>query len=174
MSNTTFSNIIASLPSLTANERKEIIKWCKAVPSASDEEAWVTVKTPLTPVDPDDWLAFAIGDFLISRGLVKRRYAYRELLAATVSLPNYVLNSDHLRKFLISKTGKLSVQETQQLGHVVVGALVAHLERIPGIEQQGMSARLLMNNIGKIPQALDGELPGYLANGMLRMVLPRK
>jgi hypothetical protein len=78
---------------------------------------------------------------------------------SSVAQRNYVLNAVGVEP---------REYELQYLGDVIITALLNHIDWMGGIDTDKV-----MSNIHRIPAALDGELPGYVASGLLGLLLLR-
>lgn len=180
MRSVAFEEIKLALLKLPSEERAELSAWCKGANEVCGrtkakpvEKTSESFTKRLQPISDDDWLAHAIGRALIKRGLVRRNSANAALAIASAKLTKYSGNSIRIRQFLTKAMGgEVSEYQKVHLGDLVVAILIKHLERVPAIAVQGIGPKLLLSNINLIPQALDGELPGYVQNGMLYWALP--
>jgi hypothetical protein len=161
-----FDAIKLALPKLTAAERTEIIERCKAFGSLSKSGK---VQVERSELDPHDWLASAIGSVLIARGQATPQNYW--FLMQRAMPHHYVENSLAMRTWLLNAASlkKPTHIQTAKLGKTAIGALVTYLTSIPTFN--GVGPKVLMNNINSIPQALDAELPGYVENGLFRIVV---
>jgi len=181
MADTTFDDIIRALPLLTPQQRAEIIAWCKAMPSAKAN----SVSTPAEKnsdltIDKDDWLAEAIGRFLVKQRLVHKNGADHLINKTLMKIPQYLEDSRHVRQLILNNiNGEVSTRLLRLLGDACVKILVLYLEKIHiqvggtwvPLADQGMSAALLMRYTYRLPTAIEGELPGYAANRMIGLIL---
>lgn len=190
----TFADIKRAIPSLSLQQREELVLWCKAVPGAA-----VSVgKEAPTTIEPDDWLASAIGRALVKRGMATSKGIGGHLRNAVARVPNYPSASREVRDLLRSHLNENPTErQLQHLGDIAIGALINVIEisgpskeliaelvtlKVPGtviarIRKMGspeLSARRLLTNIGRVPGALDKELPNYMAAGLLTMVVGKR
>ncbi len=77
--------------------------------------------------------------------------------------PAYQQASEEVRQHLNERVGILKSSETAALGQLSAKALASYLERghVP------ISPSTLLNNISKVPVAIDASYPGYLEAGLL-------
>lgn len=108
-----------------------------------------------------------VSDYLLNGVVYELRR--RGLLGSSSGLPHRLRTSEYSRlsadvqKHLDQNVGPLTVVEATALGQLAVRALASYLERgnIP------ISPSTLINNISKVPIALDASYPGYLEAGLL-------
>jgi len=160
------------LPELSKEELKEILQWANGL-AGMGRMAEAIAPTPKgNMITEDDWLAYAIGRAMISRGQFTTKNVNMRLALAARITPAYKEASLQQRTTLLAQVSKhepLLEYELQYLGDVVINALINNLAWMDGLD-----AETLMRNIDRIPKALDAEFPGYAANNLLRLLLPHR
>lgn len=147
--------VLRALPKLQPHELRQI----QLKAGASLALSGVTAKQIIQD-DP-------IGDYLLDGVIAELRR--RGLLGQSGGLfkrlmpPAYQEASAGVRKHLNERVGQLKAGELAALGQLSARALADYLERgrVP------VSPATLMNNISKVPVAIDASFPGYLEAGVL-------
>lgn len=181
-----FEEIKLALPGLTPEQRRELGQWCQVGKK----------KSHVIPLDADDWFADAVGDYLCRKGMsIKDEVRLHLTIVAHRLDIDYHKASKAMREELSEHVDIDDGTSRLWFGRVVVKALVEMLsdQRLPGylIDQldacrvpytliadinnqfakRPIDADLLFENVSRVKEALEHELPGYLASGMLPVVL---
>jgi hypothetical protein len=131
--------------------------------------------TPDETPGTDDWLTEGIVSELVRRGLLRKQ---QDGFWRRSAPKGYSANAEVQREFLIDASRKdlpgrvclpLSIQEKYALGRVVGRALADYLANTPGF-----GLKVMLQNINKIPEALDASFPGYVAAGRLSLLIKVK
>ena len=114
-----------------------------------------------------DWLSEGIVSELHRRGLQRkllvgywRKWAPKGYAAGVLAV------REQLRAAV---RRPLTTGEQYALGRLAARALADYLQGVPGF-----GLKVMLQNISKVPEALDNSYPGYLADGMLGMLLSRR
>lgn len=148
--------IVKLLPELKPNELVEVRKRLQALTS---------ITAPAPTKATDDWLENCITEELIRRGVSfgtdwkgrmpkgyrQQAEAVREFLTKAVTV-----------NALPVRTQPLTSAEKYALGRVTARALADYLSW-----QEHFGLKVMLQQINKIPEALDASFPGYVASGML-------
>lgn len=118
------------------------------------------------PVEDVDWLTEGMVTVLIGKGLMLRGLNWK-----VVAPRNYIQDCAAVRALILDAVRRpCSLTEKYVLGRLVATALFDYLHNgFPGLGLKGM-----LQNVTKIPQALDASYPGYLKAGMLGALLRNK
>lgn len=164
-------DIIAALPSLSAQERGRLLQAMRALPAGggalgAPEPFTRQEKGPSRGAEGDIELCLsAISDVLRKRGLefaspfVLRKHPGYGAFAAKV--PSVMAL---LRKATTSRV------ELSYLVELSVGLLYEDLTRMGAT---AVSSRLIINHFHRVPSVLNKAFPGYLAAGLLGRVIKR-
>lgn len=176
--NTTLADIRSALPSLSADQRGEVVRLCKAL--GIDKDAVVITNgggnNPKYEIEVTDWLADGIVRKLRERGLITTMSNSPQVILGPLVkyVPEYPRESAAMREWVLSKfppgTEPTNSRKLMWLGDTLISALITTLMKNTFLEAQGLSPTLLMRHIKRIPQAIDAELPGYLQNGLLHTI----
>lgn len=110
----------------------------------------------------DDWLTDGICNELVRRGLLRKGMDWRR-----VAPKNYRRDVAGALEFLFAALRRpLTTPEKYALGRVVALALADYLANTPGF-----GLRVMLQGVRKVPEALDRSFPGYVASGMLYMLI---
>jgi len=117
------------------------------------------VPTPPAPLNDEDYLLAGIEAELRRRGLLGQRADLAYLVKQNA---NFGARSAEVRAGLIN-CGAVNATERAALGLLAARALAAYLERghVP------VAPTTLLNNVAKVPVAIDASFPGYLEAGLL-------
>lgn len=169
-----FDKAMGLIPALTADECAKLITFMRAQGKVKSPPAQSKVEQ-VKPEEPksdraaphEDWLFLGICRVLQERGLLTQ--------SASKSLwfrlpPNFVKNSEEIRKYLLGFTGHLHFNDLLNLGYVVALALIHWCESwMDSIEPTRM-----LGLVSRIPEAIEHAYPGYLESGMFIFLLPRR
>ena len=107
----------------------------------------------------DDYLFNGIMVELRRRGLLGRN----SILTSGILSVKYRQSSAQIRALFKEQLGELKPVEYAALGQLAAKALADYLEQA----NVTIGPSVLVNNIEKVPQALDASYPGYLEAGLL-------
>lgn len=157
MSKKSLDEILKLLPELSKVELSTVRNHCSGLISIGKEK-------PSISEIRQDWLLEGILQELRSRGLgetIPSEFFIRN----KSSFGNYAERSEKIRKLVGNAIGNSSV-DLLALGRVL-GRLLA--QRVNSFAP--ISLETLLRNVGMIPEAIDAAYPGYLAAGMLPMLV---
>lgn len=111
----------------------------------------------------DDWLLQGMGNELRRRGLIAGK------IWAGLLPKNWDEKSSSVREFLLKGVGSKRLNHTEKLAlaQMATSRLIAHFE--PWADR--ITPNLIINNIQRVPQALEESFPGYWASRMLGVCL---
>jgi hypothetical protein len=144
---------------------KEVLKLLPKLNASELEIVRVRVAflagTASTPNKENDWLLEGVTEELRRRGLWMRRYAVPAKLLPSGYQEKSRVVREHLLKGLGSR--KLRPVDGLLLGRTAASVLADYLihAKVP------ISPKTVLNNLDKIPVALEAAFPGYWASGML-------
>ena len=156
MSNPALQTVLKHLPGLKPEEQQEVKKRLDFLLGSKPKN------------DVSDWLVEGVCAELVRRGLLAGKSAgYSSQLWNKVTPKSYAKDSEAVRVFLTENIFyALTVAETYALGRLVARALADYLQNTPGF-----GLRMMLQQISKVPEALDASYPGYLAAGMLSRLI---
>lgn len=193
MTNTTFDRVARLLPQLTDEELAAVKDRCTVL-SKTGKQVIVRKKLTLHRADPNDWYAHGVGAYAISKGWCRKgEVAVIISQKGIAHLPNYVEQSAGYRSIIQNKLPKkLKQVELEQLGVHVAEAMVLYIERInerrltwwleqnsqtPGEPRTPQPKPILidvyslLSHVCHMPEAIELQFPGYLASGLLGMII---
>lgn len=115
----------------------------------------------------NDWLLEGLTCELRRRGLWLKNYPLPQLMFSS----DYGVKATAVRTHLTEGAGsdKLTTVQLIALGALGVSALMDYLAKI----RVPVGPKTVLNNLDKIPVALEESFPGYWASGMLRCCIER-
>lgn len=147
-----YQQVLKLIPELTASELKQVQARISVLTQASDT----------APVQV--WLLDGIFYELQRRGLITSGV---ETFPFLTGAKKYKEQLDIVgERILTEVVVPLSTVEKQALGRLVARALVDYLRDIPGF-----GLRVMLQQVSKVPEALEASYPGYLGDGMLGMLV---
>lgn len=156
MSGPNLKSILLLLPTLEVEEIRQIKDRVDAILALSPTDS---------VVEGEDWLGQGICIELRRRGLVRGD--------AQIRAPDkaFIRDQKEMSEFLVERIGRpLKSVEKAVLGQVAARALADYIGH-----SAPLSMRTMMQNVSKVPQALEDSFPGYLASGMVeKMIRERK
>ena len=149
--------VLMIIPTLKPDEQLEVKKRVDFLLSS-------ILTHPSRPVQ-DDWLTEGIVTELIRRGSLHKGMDWKK-----VAPKGYNKSVENVREFLSRAVRKpLNTAEKYALGRLVARALSDYLANTPGF-----GLKVVLQNVNKVPEALDASYPGYAASGMLGMLIKVK
>jgi hypothetical protein len=143
----------------------------KLLPQLSPEEQlevkkrvdYLLKEIPTHPSRPaDDWLTEGVCSELVRRG-----YLHKGMDWHKVAPKGYSKTVEVVREFLLKAVRRpLNTAQKYALGRLVARALADYLENVPGF-----GLRVMLQNLDKATPALDASYPGYVASGMLGLLI---
>ena len=112
----------------------------------------------------DDWLLEGIYTELRTRGLFQGRLPIEQLKKTA---PNYERDSRKLQEHFAPVLADLNAVQCAAFWRVAAGALAEYL-----LHTAPIGPRRLLGNVHRIPEAFEASFPGYLASGLVPMVVP--
>lgn len=161
----TFDQVRAMVPSLNPADRRKLamlldrFQGSTSIKSVSRHES----------LDAD-WLFQGLLKELKRRGAPD--FTMRKISFLRSIAPNYELASQEVRVYFEKKITNPSPTELSALGVILARALAAHIESWRN--GPTVSMRSLLLNVGSAAEALDNSFPGYVAGGMLPMMIGRR
>lgn len=174
----TYTTVSKLLPTLAPADLKKVRDRCNALLGSVVLEA-PAEKGKLIKPEPSDWYAAAVKRYALKRGWFNSKEINIALSQkALAHLPEYIIQSRHVRAHLEARLGlRLRFDQLIAVGDIAVQALVLFYERTNEWRSRQMQTpisidiKLLMAKIDRLPEAIEMQLPGYLANGMLGLVV---
>lgn len=120
-----------------------------------------------------DYLTDAVKRFCLKRGLVTRGDANLAMKRTIERLTKYPQDNEMIRRWIEEKIEPQTEAEKQHVADIFVQTLYTHLNHSSYYREHGIGPHELLINIRRIPTAVDGELPGYAANGLLKLLVRR-
>lgn len=161
-----FTDIISTLPRLSAEQLEEVRKRISALQALSGKTAGKIEAAPIQAADEFDYLLEGVLEEIRARGLgptIPGGFRIRKLK----SFANYSEKSGRIKELLAKNLGPgIKRAEYRALGLILARSLARSLEVWTEI-----SLDTMLRNIDKIPDALDQAFPGYLNSGLLHMLL---
>lgn len=150
---TNLQTVLKLLPDLKPHEQIEVRKRLDFLTQSNPFQAKKSAR--------EEWLEDCVTEELLRRGITFGSDCKGRLPKG------YWQESEAVRKFLLKAIDKpLSTAEKYALGRVTARALADYLENTPGF-----GLKVMFQQINKVPQALDASFPGYIADGMLGMLV---
>jgi hypothetical protein len=135
-------------------------------PELAKVGALVQLRLSCRPVEPrDDWLLEGIYAELRGRGLFSTGRLTQEQLRKIA--PNYMQDVAKLREHFAPVLDGLSDVRLSAFWRVAANALAEYL-----LYTGPIGPRRLLSSVHRIPEAFEAAFPGYLASGLVHMVLP--
>lgn len=161
------TDILAALPSLSADERAAIVSAIKALTQLEGKALPAAPAAPALPAINHDaeLLLEAICDFMRDRGL---EFSSSQLVKRTDGYRAFLRRSDFVPKWL--EPSKLSRVEKRLFLAQMMPVLYEYLTW--GQSAIGMKQMLL--NAYKLPAVVEVQLPGYAKRGLLRLTIRRE
>jgi hypothetical protein len=160
-------SIIAELPKLSPAELEIVATWVAANKNLPGKSRATKART----VGDDDWLLAGIASELSDRGLLPKEGGYGKLLRLP-SYPVYKNTSpqvlDQLEPFLRLREKPWPRPRLFALGKLFAYLLARYISYYP-VEPDRM-----LKNIGRLIVALEASFPGYLASGLIPILLERE
>lgn len=170
-----YDDVIAALPSLTADQRRNVIKAAKASGGIAsdapkdDQKKWQKkelTKEQCATLD-EDWLFEGIYQCLYKRGMLTRSGG-RYTLINSGGYKKYLEQREAVAEYLADVERQLPTKTRHRpvLARVFAEAMASYLEslRVFGITQ-------MLSQIDKLPAAVEKAFPGYIASGLLSAIL---
>ena len=163
MSRVILSKILFLLPRLTPEEldhlRKQVSGRLKLTGSP--------IPSGLPQRPELDWLLEGFYHVLRARGLLAAKG--RLPMGALGNLaPKYAEESEAVRELLLSRIKpQLNAVQCLKLGQVCGAAMADFV----GGWAAPLGPKLLLRNVSRVPEAIEGAYPGYLRAGMLRLLI---
>lgn len=148
------STVLLALPQLNADELKVVRSRVGASSSLAGSS---TVEATLG--NGGDYLLEGLCQELRRRGALGRE----KRLPARLIPQGYAEKAADVRDYFAKHLGTLSAGELSALGQLMGEALALYLEK-RGVP---IAPSTLLNNISKVPTAVDAAFPGYLEAGVL-------
>ena len=123
-------------------------------------------RTNTTSVENEDWLLLGILNELRRRGLDDRD-TFR--LKKVSSYASFNTQSENVRSLLLKVAPDLTAIQRRALGETAAKALADFISTWTPPRETNRENLLML--VSKIPEALDWAFPGYMAAGMLGMVV---
>jgi hypothetical protein len=159
----TLDELLTALPSLSFEELEQVQKTTESLLSLS--------KKP-SQEENSDWLLAGILEVIQAKGLSYTVPEFFKIKKDTAH-GGFLPKSRKIRTFLETELKNSSNKIPKRVdlytfGHRCAGMLYDYLE--PSHE---MSLDSMLRNVEKLPLAIEASFPGYLAAGLLRMLLKR-
>ncbi len=148
--------MLASLTSLNRSQLEEIRRRAAFL---------LQHKSGPASVEDEDWLLTGILTELRHRGQDDRNLRLKK----ASSYASFQSQSERVRAVLEDLAPDLSVVELKALGEVAANALAVRLERWTEVSRENM-----LRYVSQVPEAIEGCYPGYMASGMLCVVVTHK
>lgn len=148
--------IVASLRSLSRSQLEDVRR----------RAALYLQHSKPSTVEDEDWLLIGIRTELSRRGL-ESRDTFR--LKKPSSFASYQTQSETVRSLLLSAAPDLTAVQRRALGEIAAKALADFLtswQKPPTISREA-----LLRRVSRVPEALDWAYPGYMAAGLLGVVV---
>ena len=160
MTSQTHRQVLKLIRDLSDDEAREVLGHLKArLQFTNGHEA-----APRGP-QADDWLLDGIRTVLVSRGHLATTWKpSRELIRRAA--PNYEVDSSLTRATLAQHLVDPHPVVLKALGRVAASTLADWL-CVP------VSLRTMLTNVSHVPEAFDAAFPGYLAAGLVHLILPK-
>lgn len=193
MANTTFDRVAKLLPQLTDAELAAVKDRCTVL-SKTGKQVVVRKKLTLHRPDPDDWYAHGVGAYAVSKGWCRKEEVAIILSQKGIAhLPNYVELSAAYRGIIQNRLPKkLKQVQLEMLGTHVAEAVALYIQQInerrltywleqvtqtPGEPRLPQPKPILIDvysllaHVAHMPEAIEYQFPGYLASGLLGMII---
>lgn len=149
---------------------EEVLKRIARLSAAEQAEvkkklsAWKDLGGGVPALEEEDWLYQALYYELGRRGLVAGKPPPLSKVANICS--SYLAVAEQVSAFLLKESRMKTAAEKVALGRVATRALADYLQ-----PSAPLGLKVMLNNVGKIPMALERSYPGYVAAGMLGWVV---
>lgn len=152
-----YDDILATVPKLSSTELRNIIKFCNAALSFRGAERH-------TDAGEDDWLLRGVLAELDSRGL----YAPSGFkIRSGTAYKGYTAKAAVVRDTIERAAPDMDITQLRLMGEVAAHELARM------ITWKTLSLEVLLDNINLVPEALERSFPGYIAAGLLHLVIRR-
>lgn len=170
MSATELAAVLRMIPNLTSVEKAQALARLKAT-SLGVDGGRALAEVP----DAADWLLEGMYFELRRRGLLgaQERVPARQVQRLA---PDWNSAAGAVRKLLAERLRYFGAAHSPRyaimlsLGNVAARALADYLEA----GQVPIGLKVLLTNVGKVPQAIDRSFPSYLESGMLHCLVVRE
>ena len=163
--------ITKHLNELSAEEREQLIARLKASLAI---QGGVKVDKNNIPAIADDCLTYAIRYVLVKRKVLPPKSATQLIYRVMERLTDYARNNELMRQWIEEQFLPKTEAERQHFAIECVEMLYNYLNKFEFWRDKGVGPYELMINLTRIPSAVEGELPGYAASGLLRIILTPK
>ena len=160
----TAREIEKKLISLNNAELDEVIKRAKYLRGHSVNGA---VAARRDPPDAKDWLLEGLYSELKTNGFDGMLPPYNKVPTIT-GYDDYVVFSAGLRAEFEKRVPNMTRLQKLQLGRVLARAYARELSQFPGV-----SLRAMLQQIDRLPDAVERSFPGYLRSGVLALLIHR-
>ena len=155
----TYQQLVSSLPTMSKSQLTKL----------RQHVAFLLQHSPIDPVQPvedEDWLLRGILTELDRRGLnVGKDFKIRR----DSSYASFRAQSESVRAHLLRMVPNLTAVQRRALGEVCGRELALYLaswQSAPEINRHTM-----LTYVSRVPEALERSFPGYMAAGLLKMVI---